>query len=176
MPRTTITSRRPKGFTLVELLIVMAVIALLITLATPSVMNVMVLARRTYCLKNLQNVGVSLRMYLNESNDVLPVAAEMPSQKLTDAPSIAEVLSKYLGGNSKTLRCPADTDKNYWRSEGSSYEYASLLGGRTVSKLFLTKAWGEDKVPVLFDYEEFHGEHEKLGSRNFLYADGHAAE
>jgi prepilin-type N-terminal cleavage/methylation domain-containing protein/prepilin-type processing-associated H-X9-DG protein len=164
--------QRRFAFTLIELLIVVGVLALLAGLLFPSLHRARVLAQRVYCRKNLQNVSVAMRMYLNDSNNVMPLAAQLPSAELNDLPRIADVLARYLSGPD-TLRCPADTEKNYFASEGSSYEYASMLGGRKVGDSFLTRRWGEAKTPVMYDYEPFHGPPGELGSGNYLFVDGH---
>ena len=120
-------------------------------------------------------MGVALRGYLNESKDVMPVAAQMPSLALNKAPGIAEVLRPFLSAET-ALRCPADTEKNYFASEGSSYEHQSLLGGRTMEEGFMTRQLGPARVPVMNDYEPFHGKPGTPGAMNYLFADCHVGD
>lgn len=176
MRRRRTTTSAPTGFTLIELLMVISIIGLLVGLIVPSVRRAMVLARRSYCLNNLHNCGVAMRMYLDGNQDMMPMACQLPSAHLNSLPSIADVLRPFMGGSTDSLRCPADTIKNYWQTEGSSYEYAQLLGGTVVGKDYLTQKWGETRVPVMYDYEPFHGPAGQLGSANFLFADGHVGD
>ena len=160
-----------KGFTLIEVLVVIAIIALLVSIVYPSLHQAMAAAKRTQCAANLHAVAVAFRMYLNQSYEIMPLAAQMPSLKLNDNPRIADVLGPYLA-SPQSLKCPADT-KDYYISEGSSYEYQSTLGGQKVSDSFLSKRWGEQRTPVMNDYKPFHGKAGTEGAMNFLFADGH---
>ena len=114
-------------------------------------------------------------MYLNESNDIMPVAAAMPSLNLNSEPRIVDALGPHLD-DPKALQCPADTEKNFYESEGSSYQYNTMLGGRKVDDTFLAGHLGEDKTPVMHDYEPFHGPAGKAGSMNYLFADLHVGD
>lgn len=166
---------RKPGFTLIELLVVVAVLALLVGILVPSLTRARDLARRAGCASHLHGVGVGFRMYLNDSNDVMPIAAQMPSLALNDDPRIADVLASYLSA-AESLFCPADPEQTFFLREGCSYEYHSNLGGREVSDSFLTKRWGEARTPVMNDYEPFHGEPGKPGAMNYLFADLHVGD
>lgn len=164
-----------KGFTLIEVLVVVAIIALLVSIVYPSLQQATAAAKRTQCAANLHAVAVAFRMYLNQSHEIMPVAAQMPSLKLNDNPRIADVLRPYLA-SAESLKCPADTKKEYYVSEGSSYEYQSMLGGQKVFDSFLSKRWGQERTPVMNDYQPFHGRAGIEGAMNYLFADGHVGD
>jgi prepilin-type N-terminal cleavage/methylation domain-containing protein/prepilin-type processing-associated H-X9-DG protein len=163
------------AFTLIELLVVMAIITVLTGLLIPAVRGAMGMARSGGCKAHLHAAGVGFRLYLNDHGDVMPVAAAMPSLGLTDEPRIADVLGPFLAGPD-SLRCPADSERDFFSSEGSSYEYRTMLGGHVVGSGFLSKKWGETGTPVLNDYEPFHGRPGTPGAMNYLFADGHVGD
>jgi prepilin-type N-terminal cleavage/methylation domain-containing protein len=60
------------GFTLVELLVVIAVIATLAALRLPALSRAKERARRIQCLNNVRQIGVALRLYADDNRDLLP--------------------------------------------------------------------------------------------------------
>lgn len=62
-----------RGFTLVELLVVIGIIALLISILLPSLNRARSSAQRTQCLSNLRELGTMLRMYATQYKDSVPI-------------------------------------------------------------------------------------------------------
>jgi len=100
------TSRRNRhidqGFTLVEILIVVAMLALLLGLAVPYYGGVHARAQFVECQGNLRTVGVGVQAYLN-THDTLPVSEHLanPHTEL-----LAEMLGSYVPA--KAFYCPAE--------------------------------------------------------------------
>ena len=61
-----------RGFTLLELVIVIGVVAILAVLAVPIISNLRKRAQRVQCTANLKNLGVGANLYLQQNNDIWP--------------------------------------------------------------------------------------------------------
>jgi len=61
-----------KGFTLIELLVVIAIIAILAAILFPVFAQARESARMTMCLSNMRQLGLALRMYSQDSDEVFP--------------------------------------------------------------------------------------------------------
>jgi prepilin-type N-terminal cleavage/methylation domain-containing protein/prepilin-type processing-associated H-X9-DG protein len=62
----------PRGFTLMELLVVMAILVMLAGLLFPVLAQVREQARRTTCLSNLHQLGLAQLLYLQDWDDRFP--------------------------------------------------------------------------------------------------------
>ncbi len=61
-----------KGFTLVELLVVIAIIVILAAMLLPALSRAKEKAYRTGCASNLKQIGLSIHLYVDDNNGVLP--------------------------------------------------------------------------------------------------------
>ena len=61
-----------RGFTLVELLVVIGVIAVLISILLPALNKARIAAKRMACLSNLRQIGVGFALYESENKGFIP--------------------------------------------------------------------------------------------------------
>jgi prepilin-type N-terminal cleavage/methylation domain-containing protein/prepilin-type processing-associated H-X9-DG protein len=74
------TAPSKRGFTLVELLVVIGIIALLISVLLPALNKAREQAKRTQCLSNLRTMGQFINMYANANKGAVPLGSDRAIQ------------------------------------------------------------------------------------------------
>jgi prepilin-type N-terminal cleavage/methylation domain-containing protein/prepilin-type processing-associated H-X9-DG protein len=158
------------GFTLVELLVVIGIIALLAALLLPVLSNARRNAQRTACLNNLGQLGKAMQIYVGEHGGRYPLLSVRPSIN-HDHPGFREAMLSYVK-DERILRCPADKG-GFFQLEGTSYEWNGLLSGQPQDG-FLEQNMGGGKTPMLYDFESFHPDPGpgSYRGKNMLFCDG----
>src|SRR2546421_1724449 len=97
MQNITSTSRARRAFTLVELLVVLAIIGILASFLLPALARAKTKAHNAVCINNLRQLGIAVRLYSEDNNNRLPIAEILPTQPLdpqTPLPRICDVLAR----------------------------------------------------------------------------------
>ena len=68
----TLSGKPIHGFTLVELLVVVSIIAMLLGILMPSLGRARKMGHRIVCMSNVRRLSISMRLYLDSNNDNFP--------------------------------------------------------------------------------------------------------
>lgn len=143
--------KRQKGFTLVELLVVMAVIIILAGLLLPALSKAREQGRRTSCMNNLRQIGLAIAMYRLDYNEAYPTGLNLLYNS-TDP-------TKGYIDNLKIFVCPSSGNAIPATPAAGNYEYTAPASNNPPST---TRILRDNNL-------SYH-----LSGRNNLYADGHA--
>ena len=107
------------GFTLIELIVVVAIISVLSLILYPAVMRGIEKARQAECIGHLRQIGLALKMYSIDWNGALPYAKRHAYSD--DPQSIVSHLSPYL--ESPCIFICASTEEVFKERFKLSYVY-----------------------------------------------------
>jgi prepilin-type N-terminal cleavage/methylation domain-containing protein len=123
--RTPNTQRRPRGFTLIEVLVVVAIISILAGILLPVFAQAREKARQASCMSNVRQIGLASLQYAQDYDE------RMVGTELGDNPEYfwGDMLHPYLKSR-QILQCPSASEKFQLSSpgpgfpEGISYEWS----------------------------------------------------
>lgn len=191
-----------KNFTLLELLIVIAIIAILASLLLPSLKNARELGKRAKCIGNLKQLASISVMYIGDYDEWLP-------ETFSTSPT-AYWFNKYadyndsfitVKGRTGIYSCPSleywwhatvtnQMNGNYAMNERFSYNIDGYTKFPTISKPSrfayiidsfkrptLTRAWALSGIDNHFPYQDWSGSpyYYHAGTSNILFLGGNAA-
>ena len=112
---------RREGFTLVEILVVVSIIAVLIAILFPVFLHTREKARASACLSNYHQIGIAIQMYAQDADGLTPPNGGSFGGLIKDCEPFAKT--------SVIFACPDDYDRVKEGRPGS-YRMASLYQGK----------------------------------------------
>lgn len=185
-------NRTPRrGFTLVELLVVVAIITLLISILLPSLARAREEAKRVYCTNNLRNIWTGVLTYALESRDRLPFMEDVNlpgSSEPGTGPeadpfdprfptTVGNMLQPYV--QEKTWICPsavagypADVSASSWRLT-YTFSSAGPIGEGIPYDSAAHRGTGSVFDPAMSNYVHFDGRPlDLLDGRRYVQSGG----
>jgi len=89
------------GFTLLEIIIVLAILSVLLAIAIPNFIGIRAAIQRDDCINNLRQIKMAKEQWALEKN-----------REFADTPTAAD-LDPYVKGGTASLKCPLDPAKTF---------------------------------------------------------------
>lgn len=114
------------AFTLLELLVVVAVIVILAAIALPAIAQARMDGKKAHCISNMQQIGIGMLAFAAEHDGVLPETTHTTGGQIEN--SWIYTLAPYLEQVDKVRICPADPHgQQRLEAKGTSYVLNSFL-------------------------------------------------
>jgi prepilin-type processing-associated H-X9-DG protein len=153
---------RARGFSQVELLVIVLIIAVMLALLVPVFAKVRRSAQSVNCISNLRQIALGFQQYASDSGGRLP---DPPAVNM----SWEAVVLKFVG-DAEVYRCPADDE--LVASIGSSYDWRDTGDPTTtLAGHFITDSKIPNPVLVYDCLPDWHAK----GRMNVAFLDGSAA-
>ena len=158
-----------RGFTLVEVLLVIVIIALLITISQPIYSYLRGKASQAVCMANLKLIGLGLNIYMQDHEMVWPQMPTEPFARDEDESAWWEATLKPYGVDRKHWKCPTDQDS--LKNSGKEANNDEFVSSYLVTQFdeFPNTAFRWSEQPWVMEAGAPHGT--KNGT-NLLMADG----
>ena len=111
----TSSGSRQSGFTLVELLVVIGIIAILISILLPSLAKARKAAQTVACASNLRSIIQATHIFATQNNGYLPGSIYSTGRFLVKEPRNGRVASNLIGGYDDNT-CPSVIQSSDWAS------------------------------------------------------------
>lgn len=102
---------RPTAFTLVELLVVVAIVVVLVAVSLPVLGKIVVTSRNLQCENNLHQIGTALIAHAGDHDGFFPTAGGVVVYQAVDPttklPGWTQQLEPYVGTDRKVFVCPS---------------------------------------------------------------------
>jgi prepilin-type N-terminal cleavage/methylation domain-containing protein/prepilin-type processing-associated H-X9-DG protein len=150
---------KKKGFTLIELLVVVAIIAVLVAILLPSLQGARDYAKQISCSSNMRQVGMGLRLYMDEWKEMFPPTGWGTSSWWWNGYSMLERMTEYKYITYEVRICPCRQTSVYCENFSAIADDARFQSRKITQDPYYFVVFGEHGIgnsgAYCFDWDTY---------------------
>ncbi|MCH2208867.1 MAG: type II secretion system GspH family protein [Lentisphaerales bacterium] len=135
-----------RPFTLLELLVVVAIIGMLVSILLPSLQKTRIMTMGTVCISNQKQIGIAMASYVSENDEFYPYKNGVQANGPNGDKPIQEYLWYDIGESKEVFVCPLDQSPEdyFWWYNPKTHFQKDVDGSSYMFNEYIIRIWDKE--------------------------------